>query len=70
MNELIAALQILAKYIEPGSSQEKWPTYCSHDLLTVCVDPERVSEADKAELDRLGFFADDECFGSHRFGSC
>jgi hypothetical protein len=69
MKDLIAALQIFLKYGDPHS-----PTHCEHDTLTICgIDPADVSDEDKAELDRLGFFVSDEYgdehFMSFRFGS-
>ena len=68
MKELIKALQILSKYVEGYS--EKYPTHCEHDELYVIVNPEKVSDEDIAELDRLGFFPQDDCFVSYRYGSC
>lgn len=66
MDELIEAFQIFRKY-----SDEKRPTHCEHDVLTVCVDPAIVSDEDKKRLDELGFFdGEEECFISYRFGSC
>lgn len=50
----------------------KTATHCSHDELTICgIDPNDVSEEDKARLEQLGFFVSksDECFRSLRFGS-
>ena len=67
MNDLIEALNILNKYINPG---EKWPTWCEHDVFGVCVDPNIVSENDIARLNELDFIADDDCFISYSFGSC
>ena len=71
MEDFIKAIKIFQKYME---HDEKWPFHCEHDVLYVCcVDPERVSEADIAELDELGFHVDTECdgsFASYRFGSC
>jgi hypothetical protein len=64
MDKLIEALQILLKYDNPD-----YPTHCEHDELTVCVDPGLVSEEDIAKLDELGFFVDDDCFRSYRYGS-
>jgi hypothetical protein len=67
LDELIEALQIFRKY---GNLVN--PTHCSHDLLTVMIDPELVSEEDKKRLDELGFFVGeefDDCFTSFRFGS-
>ena len=67
MDDLIKALEILRRYGNPHN-----PTHCEHDELTVCINPIGVHEEDKEELDRLGFFADEEeeCFKSFRFGSC
>lgn len=69
MEDLIKALQIFLKY-----STSKYPTHCEHDYLFVDVNPELVSQEDKDELKKLGFFVDTEYggvgFGSFRFGSC
>jgi hypothetical protein len=69
MKDLIEALTILAKYMDP---EQKWPTHCEHDVLYVChIEPEDVSAEDIAILDELGFFPGDEGgFMSFRFGSC
>jgi hypothetical protein len=71
MKDLIEALTILAKYMDP---EEKWPTYCAHDVLHVChIEPEDVSEEDTKRLDELGFIPDEDDdvgFKSFRFGSC
>ena len=70
MKDLIEALTILAKYMDPD---EKWPTHCEHDVLYVCnIEPEDVSKEDKKRLDELGFSPDYdvEGFKSFRFGSC
>lgn len=67
MEDLIKALQIFLKY-----ANEQWPTHCEHDCLYIIgVSPDQVSDEDKEELDRLGFFIDedDDCFKSFRFGS-
>ena len=67
MEELIEALQILAKY-----SQPKYPTQCLGDILYVVVNPDLVSADDKQRLAELGLFpSPDEldCFYSFRFGS-
>lgn len=69
MQDLIRALQIMLKYGNPHH-----PTVCAHDVLYIVgVDPSDVSEEDKAELDRLGFFVSekygDKQFQSFRFGS-
>ena len=68
MENLIMALNIFMKYGNP-----KNPFHCGHDTLYVCgIDPSEVSDEDKADLDKLGFFEDktEECFMSFRFGSC
>ncbi len=65
MNDLIAALQIFAKYGNPDN-----PTHCEHDEMNVAVDSSKVSDQDKAELEKLGFFESGGFFKSFRFGSC
>lgn len=73
MNDLIAALKIFLKYVEPGSYHEQYPTNCSHDTLWVNVDPADVSEKDKRKLKALSFIPSEEYEGgfvSFRFGSC
>jgi len=68
MDDLIKALQIFLKYGNP-----KWPTHCEHDVLTVNINPELVSEEDKKTLSDLSFGVNAEykdCFQSFRFGSC
>lgn len=70
MKDLIEALTILAKYMDP---EQKWPTYGEHDVLYVChIESEDVSEEDTKRLDELGFIPNDEggFFMSFRFGSC
>lgn len=68
MKDLIEALTILAKYMDP---EEQWPTACEHDVLHVCgIEPEDVSEEDMKRLDELGFIPDGDGFMSFRFGSC
>lgn len=65
MDDLIEALTIFRKYGNPA-----YPTHCSHDMLTVMINPADVSADDMTELDRLGFHPDtDGCFYSMRFGS-
>lgn len=68
MNDLIKALTILSKYID---SEERWPTYCEHELFQVKADPADVSEEDIKALEELDFFPDEEneSFISYRFGS-
>jgi len=65
MEDLIKALQIFLKYGNPYN-----PLWCEHDTLHVAVEYEIVSDEDKKELDKLGFFEDEEGFASYRFGSC
>ena len=67
MDDLIKALQLLRKYGNP-----EYPTWCEHDCLHVCdIDSDEVSEEDKAELETLGFFVDEDDggFKSFKFGS-
>lgn len=65
MENLIKALQIFLKYGNPEN-----PTHCEHDMLYICgIDPDEVSEEDKDELDKLGFFIDDDQFMSYKYGS-
>lgn len=66
-DEVIAAIAIFRKYGNPSS-----PFHCEHDVLYVTIEPEKVSEEDKAALDRLGFHPSSEqpeCFQSFRYGS-
>jgi hypothetical protein len=69
MSDLIKALQIFLKYGDPYA-----PTHCSHDKLTVAIDPADVSQEDKDKLKELSFVPDPESGGidfySYRFGSC
>jgi len=67
MEDLIKALQILLKYGNPD-----YPTHCEHDVLYICgIDADSVSEEDVEELDKLGFFVnDDNGFSSYKYGSC
>jgi len=69
MEDLIKALQILLKY---GNLRN--PSHCEHDYFYVAIAPELVSKDDIEELDKLGFFIDEEYggegFGSFRYGSC
>ena len=67
MEDLIKALQIFLKYGNP-----KWPTHCEHDVLTVVIDPARVSPEDIQALENLGFHPKESegCFYSYRYGSC
>ena len=65
-DEILDAIHIFKKYGNPDR-----PFHCAHDTLMVCISPEVVSEGDKALLDELGFFPNDEynCFQSFRYGS-
>lgn len=69
MEDLIKALQIFLKY---GNSRN--PCSCEHDYFYIDINPNLVSEEDINELDKLGFFIDEEFggegFGSFRYGSC
>ena len=65
MKDLIEALQLMSKHGSPDH-----PTWCSHDEMHVCVDPSSFSHEDLDKLDSLGFFPDDDCFVSFKFGSC
>jgi len=66
MDDLIEALKIFRKYGNP-----EWPTHCEHDVLSVDIDYDIVSNDDKEKLDALGFFEVDEHgkFKSFKFGS-
>lgn len=64
MSKLIKALQIFLKY-----GDIPYPTHCSHEELIVCVDPSIVSDEDKAELEELGFYEENDYFQSFRYGS-
>lgn len=66
LSKLIEALQIFLKY-----GDISYPTHCEHDVLTVYVDPAKVSAEDKRQLKLLGFNEDkgEDCFKSYRYGS-
>jgi len=67
MEELIKALQIFLKY-----KNVNYPTHCEHDTLYVVgYEKVEITEEDKAELDKLSFFfdEDDNCWKSYRYGS-
>ncbi|NIT79522.1 MAG: hypothetical protein GWN58_32720 [Anaerolineae bacterium] len=69
LDALIEALQILRKYGNPIA-----PTHCEHDVMTICgIDPEQVSDEDKARLEKLHFRVANEwgelAFISTYFGS-
>ena len=67
MKDLIAALQIFAKY----APDERCPTHCEHDVMYVtCVEYDAVSDEDKERLEKLGFDKSEfDGFQSFRFGS-
>lgn len=65
MENLIRALQIFLKY-----KNERWPTQCEHDVLYIVgIEPKSISEADKIELESLGFIITDDEIYSYRYGS-
>ena len=66
MEDLIKALQIFSKYVDTD-----YPTCCEHDVLYVpTVEYAEVSEEDRKELERLGFFESEfGSFKSYRYGS-
>ena len=67
MKDLIKALQIFLKYGNPD-----YPTHCEHDIMYISgIEPEEVSAEDIKELDKLGFFIEEEFggFASFKFGS-
>jgi hypothetical protein len=68
VRELIEALMIFSKYM-PDSAYS--PTHCEHDVLYVMVQPEKVTEEDKARLEKYGFSPDEDLdnFYSYRYGS-
>lgn len=65
MDELLEALQLMAAKAKPD-----YPFNCSHDTLTVCIDPALFSTEELKRLDELGFHDYGEgYFQSFRFGS-
>lgn len=75
MDELIEALTIFKKYVEPDSYEARFPTHCEHDVLYVYigVSPDVMDEGDPERLEELGFEWElelDETWSSFRFGSC
>lgn len=66
MEDLIKALGIFLKY-----RNESHPTHCEHDTLWVVGDYSDMSDADKKELDELGFFfnENDDSWQSYKYGS-
>jgi hypothetical protein len=70
MNDLIEALTILGKYIDPESTNWRNPTHCEHDIMLVMCDREDLLPHDAKRLDELGFFFSGEyhTWASFRFG--
>ena len=66
MKDLIEALTIFAKY-----KNKENPTHCEHDVLYVVgITDAEVTEVDRARLEILGFFYDNDTgWKSYRFGS-
>lgn len=67
MKDLIEALQIFAKYVNPYA-----PTNCVHDELCIMeVHKNQLNEQEQNRVEELGFFWDeyDEAYKSFRFGS-
>jgi hypothetical protein len=66
MKDLIKALQIFAKYEKDDC------IYCEHDVMYVCISPDKVLATDGLTLQTLGFHIDleEDNFYSYRFGSC
>jgi hypothetical protein len=67
MDHLIEALTILRKYGNPFA-----PLHCEHDVLHIVgIEPDIVSDEDRARLAELGFHSDvgSRGFYSYRFGS-
>ena len=69
MDDLIAALLILKKYIKDDFTMN-YPTNCVHDALHVNVEYDTVFDEDKQALEKLSFVEDElGTFKSYRFGS-
>ena len=69
VKDLIEALNIFLKYHNPS-----YPTHCEHDVMFICgIDPDLVSDEDKEQLEKLGFFVGTETgekqFQSFKYGS-
>lgn len=67
MEDLINALLIFKKY-----RNSKFPTNCEHDVLMIMeIEKDELSEEDKKEVARLGFFWSESegCWSSFKFGS-
>lgn len=70
MKDLIEALTILGKYIEPD---DEWPTCCEHDELYVKgPPPSEMRDGDADRLRALDFVYAEKAnmWRSFRFGSC
>lgn len=68
VKDLIEALTIFAKY----QRETRWPTVCSHDLMSIVgVTLDEVTSDDAKRLEELGFFWSEyeESWQSYRFGS-
>jgi hypothetical protein len=64
MRDLIEALQIFLKY-----ANKKYPTHCEHDILMIMGIDYNIDEEDRKKLNELGFYWNDDCWSSYRFGS-
>lgn len=74
MKDLIEALTIFLKYVEPDSYQSKFPTHCEHDIMYIncSTEPNDMADEDAARLGELGFDYSEDNYGwySYAFGSC
>ncbi len=65
-SKLAEALRIAKKHL----GETDFPTHCEHDVMTLAVEYDSVSEADRERLEHLGFIEGDDCdFKSYEFGS-
>jgi hypothetical protein len=65
-SRLINALILLAR-----GAANSYPTYCTHDRMIVCADPDRFTAEEVTALEKLGFSPTSEGgFESTEFGSC
>lgn len=76
MEDFIKALTLLLPYYNEDSYRSRNPTHCEHDVLCLFTDIEPPEEI-KAQVKELGFSwgqhevaGGEDCFYSHRFGSC
>lgn len=72
MKDLIEALTIFHKYYLMRGADVYAPTHCEHDVFMVAhVGKDIVSKEDRAKLESLSFYWNDEydCWVSYRFGS-